>query len=118
MLNETFSVIFKHFLTVACAYILKGFKLSLYKFFLEFSEFFLSHLFFLLQDLTKGTELFTQYEVAMDKEGMKTVLKAALEIGHRYTGKSRKEFATEVRPYLELASKFAEKINVDYLLSF
>ena len=54
----------------------------------------------------------------MDKEGMKTVLKAALEIGHRYTGKSRKEFATEVRPYLELASKFAEKINVDYLLSF
>jgi len=71
-----------------------------------------------LKDLTKGTELFTQYEVAMDKEGMKTVLKAALEIGHRYTGKSRKEFATEVRPYLELASKFAEKINVDYLLSF
>ena len=52
----------------------------------------------------------------MDKEGMKTVLKAALEIGHRYTGKSRKEFATEVRPYLELASKFAEKVNVDYLL--
>merc|ERR1711976_175720 len=71
-----------------------------------------------LKDLTKGTELFTQYEVAMDKEGMKTVLKAALEIGHRYTGKSRKEFAKEVRPYLELASKFAEKINVDYLLSF
>ena len=72
----------------------------------------------ILQDLNEGTELFTQYEVAMDKEGMKTVLKAALEIGHRYTGKTRKDFAKEVRPYLELASQFAEKINVDYLLSF
>jgi len=71
------------------------------------------------QDLKKGTELFTQYEVSMDKEGMKHVLKAALEIGHRYTGKSRKEFAKEVRPYLEMASNFAEKLNLnDYLLSF
>ena len=72
-----------------------------------------------LQDLKKGTELFTQYEVAMDKDGMKTVLKAALEIGHRYTGKSRREFANEVRPYLQMASNFAEKLNLnDYLLSF
>ena len=74
---------------------------------------------FFLQDLKKGTELFTQYEVAMDKDGMKTVLKAALEIGHRYTGKSRREFANEVRPYLQMASNFAEKLNLnDYLLSF
>ena len=73
----------------------------------------------IFQDLKKGTELFTQYEVSMDKEGMKHVLKAALEIGHRYTGKSRKEFAKEVRPYLEMASNFAEKLNLnDYLLSF
>ncbi len=68
--------------------------------------------------MKEGTELLTQYEVAMDKEGMKTVLKAALEIGHRYTGVPRKQFANQVRPYLELASKFAEKLNVDYLLSF
>ena len=55
----------------------------------------------------------------MDKDGMKTVLKAALEIGHRYTGKSRREFANEVRPYLQMASNFAEKLNLnDYLLSF
>ena len=58
--------------------------------------------------MKKGTELFTQYEVSMDKEGMKHVLKAALEIGHRYTGKSRKEFAKEVRPYLEMASNLLQ----------
>ena len=60
----------------------------------------------------------TKYEVALDKEGMKSVLKAALEVGHRYVGKSRKEFAKEIRPYLEMASKFADKIDADFLLSF
>ena len=72
----------------------------------------------IFQDLPEGTEVLTQYEIALDKDGMKTMLKAALEIGHRYTGKSRKEFANDVRPYLQMASKFADKIDADYLLSF
>jgi len=71
-----------------------------------------------LKDLPEGSEVLTQYEIALDKDGMKSMLKAALEIGHRYTGKSRKQFANDVRPYLQLASNFADKIDPDFLMSF
>ena len=75
-------------------------------------------LFSIFQDLPEGSEVLTQYEIALDKDGMKSMLKAALEIGHRYTGKSRKQFANDVRPYLQLASNFADKIDPDFLMSF
>ena len=72
----------------------------------------------LFQDTDAGTELFTRYEVALDQDGMKKALKVALELGHRYTGKSRKDFANEVRPYLKMAAQFADQIDVDTILSF
>jgi len=71
-----------------------------------------------LADMDAGTELFTRYEVALDQDGMKKALKVALELGHRYTGKSRKDFANEVRPYLKMAAQFADQIDVDTILSF
>jgi len=71
-----------------------------------------------LKDMVEGTELFTKYEVALDQDGMKKALKVALELGHRYTGKSRKDFANEVRPYLKMAAQFADQIDVDTILSF
>ena len=70
------------------------------------------------QDIPEGTELFTRYEVALDQDGMKKALKVALELGHRYTGKSRSEFASQVRPYLKMAAQFADQIDVDTILSF
>jgi len=71
-----------------------------------------------LKDMPEGTELFTRYEVALDQDGMKKALKVALELGHRYTGRSRQDFANEVRPYLKMAAKFADQIDVDTILSF
>ena len=60
----------------------------------------------------------THYEVALDKEGMKKMLKVALELGHRYTGRSRKDFAETVRPYLKFAAQMADQVDIDTLLSF
>jgi len=71
-----------------------------------------------MKDIPEGTELFTRYEVALDQDGMKKALKVALELGHRYTGKSRSEFASQVRPYLKMAAQFADQIDVDTILSF
>ena len=62
--------------------------------------------------------MFTRYEVALDRDGMKKALKIGLELGHRYTGKSRKEFAHQIKPFLKMAAQFADKIDIDTLLSF
>jgi len=74
--------------------------------------------FYSLKDLPEGTELFTRYEVALDRDGMKKALKVALELGHRYTGKSRKDFADQVKPYLKMAAQMADKMDIDTMLSF
>ena len=74
--------------------------------------------FTILQDLKAGTELFTKYDVAFDKQGMKNVLKKALDLGHMVSGKSKSQFVKDVKPYLKAASKMAEKIELEDIISF
>ena len=65
-----------------------------------------------------GSECLTQYDVAFDKQGMKELLKTALNVGHFFSGKSKSEFVKSVKPYLNAASKIAETIKVDDLVRF
>ncbi len=65
-----------------------------------------------------GEELFTRYDVSFDQNQMKDILKAALNVGHFFSGKSKKEFVREVRPLLEAASKVVGSIKIDNFLSF
>lgn len=44
---------------------------------------------------------------------MKRVLKTALDFGHFFSGKTKGEFASQVKPYLEAASKVAESFNLE-----
>ena len=71
-----------------------------------------------LRALEAGQELFTQYDVAFDKQGMKNLLKTALNLGHLFSGKSKSEFVKDVRPYLEAASKMAENIKIEDFVRF
>ena len=43
-----------------------------------------------------------QYDVAVDGEGLKLALKTALHLGHAVSGKSKDQFAKDVRPYLKV----------------
>ena len=52
-----------------------------------------------------------QYDVAVDGEGLKMALKTALHFGHAVSGKSKDQFAHDVRPYLKV--KFLiEKLEI------
>ena len=46
--------------------------------------------------------LWYQYDVAVDGDGLKMVLKTALHFGHAVSGKSKDQFAQDVRPYLKV----------------
>ena len=35
-----------------------------------------------------------------------------------HTGKSRKDFADQVKPYLKMAAQMADKMDIDTMLSF
>lgn len=72
----------------------------------------------LFQDLVAGEELFSKYDVAFNRDGLKTALKAALDFGHLISGSSRKDFANFVRPYLKVASKAAENFNTAEYVNF
>ena len=43
-----------------------------------------------------------QYDVAVDGDGLKMALKTALHLGHAVSGKSKDQFAKDVRPYLKV----------------
>ncbi len=70
------------------------------------------------KDLPAGSELFTRYDVAFDRQQMKDMLKTFLNVGHWFSGKSKKEFVEDVRPYLEAASKMAGSIKMEDLVRF
>lgn len=70
------------------------------------------------KDVRAGSELFTLYNVSFDKQGMKSLLKTALSIGHIVSGKDKKSFVKGVKPYLHMASKWAELIKIDDLVQF
>ena len=65
-----------------------------------------------------GEELFTHYDISMDKDGIKKALKLALNVGQWYTGKPKNEFVDEVKPYLKMAANMAEQLDVNYFLGF
>ena len=70
------------------------------------------------QALKAGTELLTQYDVAFDKQGMKSFLSLALDVGHFFSGQSKKDFVRTVKPYLEAVTKLAEGIKTEDLVVF
>ena len=72
----------------------------------------------LFQALSAGEELFSKYDVAFNRDGLKSALKAALDFGHLISGRSRKDFANFVRPYLQVASKAAENFNTAEYVNF
>merc|ERR1719264_471790 len=76
------------------------------------------HCFISNRDLIAGEELFSKYDVAFNRDGMKSALKAALDFGHLISGRSRKDFADFVPPYLKVASKAAENFNTAEYVNF
>jgi hypothetical protein len=73
---------------------------------------------FCIKDVSKGEELFTHYDIALDKDGMKSAMKMALDVGQWYSGKPKEEFVNEVKPYIKLAATMAEQFDVNYFLGF
>ena len=55
-----------------------------------------------VRDLDEGEELFVKYDITVDGDGLKSALKTALSLGQIFSGKSRREFAKEVKPYLKV----------------
>jgi len=70
------------------------------------------------QALDAGQELFVQYDVTFDRQGMKSLLKTALNIGHWFSGKTKKDFVDDIKPYLEVASKAAGAIKLEDFIKF
>ena len=52
--------------------------------------------------MEEGGELFVKYDITVDGDGLKSALKTALSLGQIFSGKSRKEFAKDVKPYLKV----------------
>ena len=59
-----------------------------------------------INNVGKGDELFVKYDITVDGDGLKSALKTALSLGQIFSGKSRKEFAKEVKPYLKVIRYF------------
>ena len=59
-------------------------------------------------DVEEGAELFVKYDITVDGDGLKSALKTALTLGQIFSGKSRKEFAKEVKPYLKVDSQISK----------
>jgi len=71
-----------------------------------------------LADLPADTELLVKYDVAVDGEGLKMALKTALHFGHAVSGKSKDQFAHDVRPYLKLVSDIVKTVKMGDLIKF
>jgi len=67
------------------------------------------------RDIESGTELLVKYDVAVDDVGFKRALKMALEVGHLLSGKSRKDFVREAKPYLQVVSDMVNLAKKDFL---
>ena len=63
-----------------------------------------------VRDVEEGAELFVKYDITVDGDGLKSALKTALTLGQIFSGKSRKEFAKEVKPYLKVHSQILNPI--------
>eukprot|EP00090_Calanus_glacialis_P042494 TRINITY_DN7535_c0_g1_i5.p1 TRINITY_DN7535_c0_g1~~TRINITY_DN7535_c0_g1_i5.p1 ORF type:complete len:456 (-),score=87.55 TRINITY_DN7535_c0_g1_i5:164-1531(-) len=71
-----------------------------------------------LTDLAPETELLVKYDVAVDGDGLKMALKTALHLGHAVSGKSKDQFAKDVRPYLKLVSDIVKTVKMGDLIRF
>ena len=69
-----------------------------------------------VKDLEAGTELFVKYDITVDGDGLKSALKTALSLGQMFSGKSRKEFAKEVKPYLKVYIQILRSFDETLLL--
>jgi len=71
-----------------------------------------------MRDISSSEELFVKYDVAVDVEGVKFALKTALQFGQMVTGKNKKEFVKEIRPYLKFVSTLTKNLNLADFISF
>ena len=65
-----------------------------------------------------GMELTAKYAITVDSDGMKLALKTALHFGHWASGKPKEQFINGVKPYLDVVSKIAEKLDGVDLVRF
>ena len=56
--------------------------------------------------------------MAVDGEGLKTVLKTVLKLGHFLSGKTKQEFSRGIKPYMKFASEFAKTIKLSNFIKF
>ena len=68
--------------------------------------------------MNSGTELTVKYSVTVDSDGMKSALKTALNFGHWLSGQPKNKFINNVKPYLDVVSKMAEKFDDIDLVKF
>ena len=68
--------------------------------------------------MSSGTELTVKYSVTVDSDGMKSALKTALHFGHWLSGQPKNKFINNVKPYLDVVSKMAEKFDDIDLVKF
>ena len=59
-----------------------------------------------------------QYDLAVDKAGLKVALKAALKLGHFFSGKTKEDFVRGIKPYMKIASEFANNIEMSNFIKF
>jgi len=71
-----------------------------------------------LRDLETGTELLVKYDVAVDTDGLKFALKTALQLGHVVSGKSKDQFAKDVKPYLKIVGDIVKSFKMSDLVKF
>jgi len=71
-----------------------------------------------VKDVGEGDELFVKYDITVDGDGLKSALKTALSLGQIFSGKSRKEFARDVKPYLKMVSDVVKKVKMKDLIKF
>ena len=71
-----------------------------------------------LQPIKKGQELFVEYGVQFDTEGLKSTLKTALNLGHWFCGKPKKQFVEDAKPYIDVAANILKLVDKHYKVEF
>ena len=71
-----------------------------------------------VKDIKKDQELLVTYNVSVDEDGMKFALKTALQFGQMISGKSRKEFAKEIKPFMKIVANIASNIQLSDMIQF
>ena len=56
--------------------------------------------------------------MALDGAGLKVALKAALKLGHFFSGKTKQEFVRGVKPYMKIASELANNVKLSNFIKF